>query len=284
MSIGLALGGGGVRGLAHIPALETIDACGIQPTHIAGTSMGAIIGAFYASGWSGSRIRTFMEQHIIERDDNWKTLYPKRRGIFRWISAVGISFKGQGLVKIDGLLKYLIESIEADTFEELAIPLKVVATDFHSGQPVIFESGPLFPALKASVSIPGVFMPVQHEGRILVDGGVTNNLPYDLLTEICKSTIAVDVIPTPNESCNDIPNMMDATLGMLDRMIAQFVEIKLAEKPPTIYLRPRLTDIRMLDFLKAGEVLKQAAPAMEDFHKQLKSISSREGARSLGIV
>lgn len=273
MRIGLALGGGGVRGLAHIPALETIDACGVQPTHIAGTSMGAIIGAFYASGWSGSRIRDFMKQHIIEQDDNWKTLYPKSRGIFRWIRKVGISFKGQGLVKIDGLLKYLIESIEVDTFEELATPLKVVATDFHSGQPVIFESGPLFPALKASISIPGVFMPVKHDGRILVDGGVTNNLPYDLLTEICKRTIAVDVIPTPTASCADMPNMMDATLGMLDRMMAQFVEIKLAQKPPTIYLRPRLTDIRVLDFHKSDEVLKQAGPAMRDFRKQLQSIS-----------
>lgn len=273
MNIGLALGGGGVRGLAHIPALETLDECGIRPTHMAGTSMGAIIGAFYASGWSGARIRHFMEQHIVEHDDNWKTLYPKRRGLLKWLSAFGLSFKGQGLLKVDGLLKYLIESIEVNTFEELAIPLKVVATDFHTGNAVVFEDGPLWPAIKASISIPGIFMPVEHEGRILVDGGVANNLPYDLLTETCETTIAIDVIPTPDESCVDVPNMVDATLGMLDCMIAQWVEVKLAQQPPSVYVRPRLTNIRALDFLKADDVLEQATPAMADFRKQLKAIA-----------
>ncbi len=271
MKIGLALGGGGVRGLAHIPALETLDECGLRPAHIAGTSMGAIIGAFYASGWSGARIRSFIEQHIIERGDNWKSLYPKRRGLFKWLSAFGLSFKGQGLLKVDGLLKYLIESIQAETFEDLEIPLKVVATDFHSGEPVVFERGPLWPAIKASISIPGIFVPVEHEGRILVDGGVANNLPYDLLTDVCDATIAVDVIPMPSEACNDSPNMVDAILGMLDCMVTQLVQVKLAKRPPTIYVRPRLTDIRALDFLKAGDALEQAAPAMADFRNQLKA-------------
>ncbi len=272
MSIGLALGGGGVRGLAHIPALEALDECGIRPAQIAGTSMGAIIGTFYASGWSGARIRTFFEQHIVERDDTWRTLYPKRRGLLKWLSAFGLSFKGQGLLEVDGLLKVLLDSIEVKTFEELTIPLKVVATDFHSGKAVVFDSGPLWTAIKASISIPGVFLPVEHEGRILVDGGVANNLPYDLLAADCETTIALDVIPTPDESCADVPNMIDATLGMLDCMIAQLVEVKLAQQPPTIYLRPRLTGIHVLDFLKAGDAMQQAAPAMEGFRKQLASI------------
>lgn len=271
MNIGLALGGGGVRGLAHIPALETLDECGIRPTHIAGTSMGAIIGAFYASGLSGKHIRDFFEQHIIERDDNWKTVYPKRHGLLKWLSAFGFSFRGHGLLKVDGLLKYLIESIQAETFEDLRIPLKVVATDFHSGKAVIFERGPLSPAIKASISIPGIFVPVEHEGRILVDGGVVNNLPYDLLTDTCEKTIAIDVIPAPVESCADSPNMVDAILGMLDCMVEQLVDVKLARQPPTIYLRPRLSGINTLDFLKAGDAMEQAAPAMEDFRKQLKA-------------
>lgn len=265
MNVGCALGGGGVRGLAHIPALETMDACGVRPARLAGTSMGAIMAAFYASGWSGKKIRSFIEQHIIERDDNWKTLYPKRRGLLKWLSAFGISFKGQGLLKVDGLLAYLIESIQAETFEDLQIPLKIVATDFHAGTPVIFDRGPLWPAIQASISIPGVFVPVEHDGRILVDGGVVNNLPYDLLADDCEATIAVDVIATPEEECSDSPHMVDAILGMLDVLVAQLTQVKLAEKPPTIYVRPKLIGIRALDFMKADEVLDQAAPAMEEF-------------------
>ncbi len=264
MKTGVALAGGGVRGLAHIPALETLDACGVRPSALAGTSMGAIIGAFYASGWSGTRIRDFIEQHIIERGDNWKTLYPKRRGLIKWLSAFGISFKGQGLLKVDGLLKYLIESIQADTFEDLAIPLKVVATDFHSGAAVVFEKGPLAPAIQASISIPGVFVPVEHEGRILIDGGVVNNLPYDLLAEECDATIAIDIIPTPTEDCTDAPNMVDTILGTLDLMVTQLTQAKLEAQPPTVYVRPRLIDIRALDFMKASEVFEQAAPAMDE--------------------
>ncbi len=269
MKIGLALGGGGVRGLAHIPALETMDVCGVRPSHIAGTSMGAIIGAFYASGQSGAQIRSFIEQHIIARDDKWKTLYPKRRGLFKWLSAFGISLKGHGLLKVDGLLKYLIESIHAETFEDLQIPLKVVATDFHTGEAVIFEHGPLWPAIQSSISIPGIFVPIEHEGRILVDGGVVNNLPYDLLMDECDATIAVDVIPAPAETCSDTPNMVDAILGMLDCMVMQLGKVKLAERPPTIYVRPHLTHIRALDFLKASDALEQAASAMEDFRTEL---------------
>ncbi len=276
MKIGLALAGGGVRGLAHIPALETLDDCGLQPTQIAGTSMGAIIGAFYASGWSGRRIRSFIEQHIIERGDNWKTLYPKRRGLLKWLSAFGLSFRGQGLLKVDGLLKYLIDSIHAETFEDLSIPLKIVATDFHSGQPVVFEQGPLWPALQASISIPGIFVPVPHQGRILVDGGVANNLPYDILSDECDVTIAVDVIPSPAEDCSDSPNMVDAILGMLDCMVAQLVQVKLAERPPTVYVRPRLTDIRALDFMKAADVLEQAMSAMAEFRQELEAKCSGE--------
>lgn len=280
MKIGCALGGGGVRGLAHIPALETMDACGIRPDAMAGTSMGAIIGAFYASGWSGTKIRDFFARHIIAHGDNWKTLYPKRRGLIKWLSAFGISFRGQGLLKVDGLLKYLIESIQADTFEDLVIPLKVVATDFHSGAPVVFDKGPLMPAIKASISIPGIFVPVEHEGRILVDGGVVNNLPYDLLADDCDATIAVDVIPTPAEDCTDSPNMVDTILGTLDLLITQLTHAKLEAQPPTIYVRPRLIEIRALDFMKASDVWDQAAPAMETFKRELESKWPKQEATS----
>lgn len=271
MKVGCALGGGGVRGLAHISALETMASCGVRPDAMAGTSMGAIIAAFYASGWSGAQIRTFFERHIIERGDSWKTLYPKRHGLLKWLSAFGISLQGNGLLKVDGLLRYLIESIEADTFEDLVIPLKVVATDFHSGMPVVFDRGPLAPAIQASISIPGVFVPVRHAGRVLVDGGVVNNLPYDLLPDDCDVTIAVDVIPTPAEECADSPNMVDAILGMLDVMVAQLTHIKLAAHPPTIYVRPQLREIRALDFMKAADVWEQAQPEMNEFRKTLES-------------
>lgn len=271
-TVGCALGGGGVRGLAHVLALETIDACGIRPTMMAGTSMGAIIAAFYAAGWSGERIHAFIDQHIIAQGDSLRTIYPKRKGLLKWMSAFGLSLRGHGLLKAERMLKYLLTSIEAETFEDLALPLRVVATDFHTGEARVFSEGPLLPAILASISIPGIFVPVTYEGHILVDGGVVNNLPYDLLAEDCAYTIAVDVIPEPEEASAESPNMVDAILGMLDVMVAEITAQKLERQPPSVYHCPRLSGIRTLDFFKAGEVLAQAEPNMVDFRQALEAL------------
>ena len=132
--VGIALGGGGVRGMAHVPALETIDACGVTPVALAGTSMGAIIGALYASGKSGNEIRKIIIEHGISRKDGFGDICRKRNALVKWLNAVNISWHGTGLLKADGFLRHLTAEIEAETFEELAIPMHIVATDFHSGE------------------------------------------------------------------------------------------------------------------------------------------------------
>lgn len=271
-TVGIALGGGGVRGLAHVAALQTIDACGITPKILAGTSMGAIIGALYASGRSGRQIRDLVEQHSVTQNDGLRDLYAKKRGLLKWLHAVRLSWEGSGLLKADGFLQYLIEQMEVDTFEGLKIPLRVVATDFYSGAPVVFDSGPLFPALKASMSIPGVFVPVELDGRILVDGGMSNNLPYDLVADECDITIAIDVAPTRVREDAEPPNMLDATLGMFDILVEHITRAMIEARPPTIYVHPRLVGIRILEFDEADAVFEQALPAMVDLEKRIREL------------
>jgi NTE family protein len=272
VKVGVALGGGGVRGFAHVLALETIDACGLIPTALAGTSTGAIIGALYASGRSGKEIREVVEQHIITRSYGLKAIYRKKGNLLKWLSAVRPAWKGRGLLKADGFLQYLIEEIGISTFEELKIPLHVTATDFYRGEPVVFNTGELLPALRASMSIPGIFVPVEHNGKILVDGGVVNNLPYDLLVDKCDVTIAIDVAPTREVEEAKPPNIIDATLGMFDIMVDRVTECRIKERPPTIYVRPKLVGIRTLDFEKMEFVLEQAQPAMEEFKTKLEQV------------
>ncbi len=132
--VGLALGGGGVRGLAHISYLEVLDECGIRPAVVAGTSMGAIIGALYASGKTGKEIRGIIENHMITGEDGLKEIFEKRGSLFKWLKAVRLSWKGTGLLRADGLVHDLIDEIKAKTFEELKIPLHVVATNFYTGE------------------------------------------------------------------------------------------------------------------------------------------------------
>ena len=124
-AVGIALGGGGVRGLGHIPVLETLDACGIKPIAMAGTSMGAILGVLYAAGMSGREIRSFVGEHIVARGDGIKDLYAKRAGLMRWVTAVRFPWTGKGWLRADRFLRYLIEQMQVTRFEDLKIPLRV---------------------------------------------------------------------------------------------------------------------------------------------------------------
>ena len=187
--IGLALGGGGAKGLCHIAFIKALDEMGITPSVIAGTSIGAIIGGFYAAGTSGERMDEYMKTvNIID-------LY----------KLVDFSFfKGSSVLTGKGVEEFLYEKMPVRTFEALEIPLKIVATDFWKRQEVIFNSGKLIPAIRASLSMPAFFEPVMIGDRVLVDGGAVNPLPYDLIREECDILIAIDVsgekAPPPEDS------------------------------------------------------------------------------------
>jgi NTE family protein len=272
-NVGLALGGGGVRGLAHIMALEALDEAGIRPTIIAGTSMGCIIGALYASGWSGKKIREEVEAHSLKKGEGLKDAYRKKEAMVKWLKIFKPTAANSALMKVDGLMRYLREDLRVENFEELEIPFRAVATDFYRGEPVVFSKGPLVPAIQASMSIPGVFAPVEHEGRVLVDGGLTNQVPYDLLQDECDVTIAIDVGPTFEPGETKSPPALEAILGMFDITVDQVVKARLKERPPTIYIRPRLTGIQVLEFNKIETVFERAQPAIEELKTKLAALS-----------
>tara|TARA_R110002096_G_scaffold250181_8_gene442635 strand:- start:707 stop:1558 length:852 start_codon:yes stop_codon:yes gene_type:complete len=279
MKVGLALGGGGVRGLAHVLALEVLDDCGVKPDVIAGTSMGAIVGAMYASGYSGKEIREGLRGHVIFKEDKPKDVWKKKRNLSRWLRFFRITKGKQGMFSADGFLSYLVESLGVETFEQLKIPFRAVATDFYRKEVVILKSGDLLPAIKASMAIPGVFEPVVHEGRVLVDGGLADNLPYGTLMDECDVVIAIDVVPTVAEDQTDPPSMMNAVLGMFDSLIEEATRVRLEEQPPTLYVRVESTGVRMLDFDEIEEVYAQAEPAIEKFKEDLKRLLESESKR-----
>ena len=276
-TIGLALGGGGVRGMAHLLALEALDDCNVQPCAIAGTSMGAIIGALYASGLTGAEIRAGVDRHIIRKSDDFKDILAKKSDLLKWLKLATPTLRRGGFLNADGFLHYLLELIEVRTFEELKIPLSVVATDFWSGEAVVFNSGELLPALKASMAIPGVFAPVTIDDQVLVDGGVANNLPYDIIADHCDFSIAIDVAPTrrpgDKKDKNKVPGMLDSVLGMFDILVEQTVRHRMMVTPPSLYLQPKICGVRTLDFDQIEVVFEQATPAMKKFRQQLKNYS-----------
>ena len=271
--IGLALGGGGVRGLAHISVLEVLDDLDCKPSVIAGTSMGAIIGALYASGMSGKDIKKLVRRHLISKDDKWRDVIDKRADIMKWVSAFSPAHARGGIIKADKFYNHLFSEIGKTTFEELEIPLIVIATDYWTAEEVVFKTGELLPAIKASAAIPVVFAPVSIGERILVDGGVVNVVPYEYVMELCDVTIAVDVSGTPPHK-HEVPTLIESALGTVRIMQTASLAAKMKCQQPDIFVHPGIHDIKLLDFNKVDDVFKQSEPAMEELRTKIKKLKA----------
>ena len=260
--IGLTLGGGGVRGLAHIPILETLDEFDCRPSVISGTSMGAVIGALYASGMSGKTIRGLVRRHTVSKSDTWPDVLKKKAELLKWVDVFALEFGRGGLLKTDKFLSYLLSEIGENTFEKLEIPLLVVATDFWGGQEVVFEKGELLPAIKASMAVPGVFGPVSIGDKVLVDGGVVNLVPYDHIMDRCDVSIVVNVAKARTPGKLETPTVLESILGTFEIMQMAALAERMKHREPDIYIRPEINEVRMFDFNKIEDVFTQTQPAI----------------------
>lgn len=276
MKIGLALGGGGVRGLAHILVLETLDDLGIKPDIISGTSMGAIIGALYASGMSGKEIRERISRILILKDDTWRDIVAKKSDLLKLVKAFASEIPRGGFINTQGFFEYLFSEIKKRTFEELEIPLLVVAADYWTAEEVVFDRDELLPALQASMAVPGVFAPVYHADKVLVDGGVVNLVPYDHLLERADFTIAVDVSKVRSPGKREIPGALESVLGAFNIMQASALAERMKIRQPDIYVQTEIQGVRMLDFAKTEDVFLQAEPAIALLRKQLQDLKIKK--------
>ncbi len=279
MRIGLALGGGGVRGLAHASVLEALDELGLKPSTIAGTSMGAVVGAIYASGASGREIKEGIRRNLILKEDSWSDVLGKRADLLKWLTAFSPGFSRGGLMRAERFLKHLFAGITKTTFEELDIPLIVTATDYWSAREVILTEGDLMPALQASMAVPGIFAPVVISGRVLIDGGITNQVPFDHVLGRADFTIAVDVRRARNPSSLEIPSALESVLGTFDIMQQAALTQKIKHQKPDLYLQTEIHGVRMLDFGKVEQVFRQAAPAVDLLKQQLEKLCTERSIR-----
>ena len=255
-----------------MPVLQLLDELDLRPSIMAGTSMGAVVGALYSSGMSGLEIRELIEGHIVHPDDTLKEVIGKRKGILEWVTSLLPELHRGGLVNVDRFLGRLFGKVAECDFEELKIPLSIVATDYWSCEQVVMDRGPVMPAVRASMAVPGIFAPVQLDGRVLVDGGVVNNLPYDLLLGRVDVVIAVDVGGEREPGRHTVPSAIESIMGALDIMSASALKRKLALSEPDILLHPRILDIDMLEFSRSHDVLEQSADAVNELGERLRDL------------
>lgn len=264
--IGLALGGGSARGLAHIPMLEVFDELGLKPSVIAGSSIGALIGAAYAGGMTAKEIRERAEMLLANRLGAMRYVFGARKTRLADLLALrglaSLHVQGEKLVDL-ALPDHLPVNIE-----DMPITFKVVTTNYDLMTEHVFESGPMLRAVAASIAIPGVILGPVIDGHIHVDGGITNPLPFDHVREGTDIVIAVDVTGRPRKPAGKHHSNMELAVGSLLIMFRQVANLKRAISPPDIYVES-LMDFSAGDFFKLQELLKAAEPAKDQLKREL---------------
>lgn len=254
--IGLALGGGAARGLAHIGVLEVLEKEGIHVDYLAGTSAGAMIGALYAAGLSPA----YLKEYVLDYDST------QRRKL------VDLTLPKSGFIQGDKIVEEMQRLMGGEkTFSQLKIPFACVACDIVHGEEVVLNSGPVSQAVHASIAIPVVFNTVELHGRYLVDGGLLNQVPADVVREMgAEFVIAVNVVPRyirhaqhKSKAAHDSPpGLMAIMMNTID--IANSCRAEGGMQAADIVIEPQTGSFKPTDFAEAGALVLQGEMAAID--------------------
>jgi len=267
MKIGLALGGGGARGLAHIPMLEAFDELGIKPSVIAGCSMGSVVGACYAGGMSAREIREHALRLLSNKMEMARHVFGAKQSklgdLFSLKGLLSLQLEGQKLADIalpDHLPRLL---------EDHKILLKVISVDFERMEEVVLTSGSILQAVGASIAIPGLVAAPRINGRIHVDGGVKNPVPFNHVTEGMDLVVAIDVTGKPKTISRAHPSNIELAVGSLLIMFNELAELRRIQNPPEIYISPDVDHFAAGDFFKVREIFAACEPAKDKLKRSL---------------
>lgn len=277
--IGLALGGGGARGIGHVAILEVFDELGIKPAFIAGTSIGALIGAAYAAGMSAAQIRA----HLIEALDNRFFLVRQLFGaraqpVQRLLSVLPLR---SALINPQILLDLVLPSNLPDRLEDFQIPFAAVATDMQSQTETAFTSGPVRPAIAASIAIPVLFSPVTIDDRLYADGGLVDPLPIAQLPADVDLTVAIDVTgerdPDAMTGHPSVTKMLIHSIAIFQKTI---IREHLRHTAPDLYIDLDVGTFGALHFHRIHDILEAAQPQKAAFRDRLIRLLATDPAPS----
>jgi NTE family protein len=241
--LGLALGGGGVRGAAHLGVLSVFEREGIAFDVVAGTSVGAVVGAGVAAGVASA--------DMLER---FRTA--------RWIDLARPSWGSKlSMLQANPMGDILVKTVKAETFEELALPFAAVASDILTGETVVITEGPLRDAVLASAAVPAIFEPLRREGRLLVDGGLTENLPVQAARDLgADIVIAVDIMPPLDGTYEpkDINEMVMLSWNIVQRAG------EIGRKHADVVITPKVATVSLMDFAQAQTAYDAGVAAAEE--------------------
>ncbi|VVM65237.1 Outer membrane protein assembly factor BamA [Pseudomonas fluorescens] len=299
--VGLVLSGGAARGLAHIGVLKALEEQGVRVDAIAGTSMGAVIGGLYASGYSVEELEKLAttldwQQALSDAPPRKDVPFRRKQDDRDFLVKQKLSFRDDGslglpLGVIQGQnLALLLESKLAHTadtrdFDKLPIPFRAVATDIASGEKVVFRRGHLPQVIRASMSIPAVFAPVEMDGRLLVDGGMVDNIPLDVAREMGVDLAIVVDIGTPLRDRKQLNTVVDVLNQSITLMTRRNSEEQLANlHRDDILIQPPLAAFGVTDFGRTAEMIEAGYRATRALDARLATLRQAEGDSQLAIA
>lgn len=240
LQVGLVLSGGAVRGAAHLGVLQVFDEADIKPDLVIGVSAGSVVGGLYCAGLSPAELQEFAEEM------NWRRLGRLVR-------------PGLGFFDISRMEQVIDELTGGITFEQLKIPFAAVAVDILTGKLVVFRQGPLSRGIRASCSLPGIFGPLEDGDRLLIDGGVLNNLPVGVARDMgADYLIAVDLLPPPIDPVERPQNIFEMwSLAIYTIMRARYVEAEIAN----VIIRPDIAHTSFIDFSQTDFLVQRGRAA-----------------------
>lgn len=270
-TIGIALGAGGARGLVHIHILQALDELGITPSCMSGTSIGAIMSAGYASGLTAQEIEDYTRKRFADRWKLLADLWKLRPDSVKTFMNDGGPRLGE--INIERVLDLFLPPNVCDDFVDLKIPLQIVATDYYAHCDKVFNQGLLRPAIAASAAIPAVFLPVKIDETVLIDGGMTNPTPFDLLKDKADIIVAIDVAGGPDDdngkSRSKRPSKIDVMYASPQLMQLTITNEKVRTNQLDLLVRPEMGKIRALDFIKTKQILDSTAGLKDTFKRDL---------------
>lgn len=287
--VGLVLGGGGARGAAHIGVLEVLKEQNVPIACVSGTSMGGLVSGAFAAGLTPDEMLTALDAA------NWRDMFidkpdasqisARNKVVARAYmpgSEVGLTEEGlrgiPGIVdgqKIKLFFNRLVGSQYGErTIESLGIPTAIIATDLLTGEKVVFREGSLTTAMRASMSVPGVLTPVRYGDRVLVDGGLVDNVPIDVVRSLCEVDVVIAVnVGSPMLEAEDIGGILSISAQMINLLTEQNVARSLQGLlPQDVYIKPELGDLTAGDFDRYREAAKMGRAAAEAVLPQLKAL------------
>lgn len=289
--IGLVLSGGGARGAAHAGVLKVLEEMRIPISCIAGTSMGSIVGAGYASGTSVDEMQAMVgsiDSSVLFKENPPRfeqSIRRKQDDAINYIGPeVGFGKQGFGLqkgvvsgVSLEAKLRQLSKAKGYYDFDKLPIPFRAVATDIETGEAVVLKSGELASAMRASMAVPGAVAPIEIGGRQLVDGMLTENLPVSVAREMCADVVIAVNVGTPLEKGVKISSLLSVTTQMINILTEQNVQRSLeALGPQDVLITPDLEGFGTGDFDRLPEIIPRGEAAARDAIPQLSRYSLPE--------